>query len=299
MQRIKFAWNAFKNVALLFSFIANLVLVIVLVIVISQIFQIKAIVEPLIDGLHTSFVGLNEATIDRVIPVRDEIPISFILPLEQSTNVVLTAPVPLTVAAQFDLPGGGGRINGTVNINLPQGLILPVTLDLDVPVETTVPVNLDVRAVIPLRDTQLHDAFNNLRGLLEPFVQVLDNLPDNGQEGLAYVGQLLNGTAPYLLTPTEGSQNPWPGFSRTAGDGYTWPLDTPAQPGVLTGTEPGGLAAWSLPEGASDGVYRPVYENGQPVDPFQPGPALAAPAGAGPATTETQGDLGIITPPSP
>jgi hypothetical protein len=298
MQRIKFAWNAFKNVALLFSFIINLVLVITLVIVVLQIFQIKAIVEPLIDGLHASFVGLDAATIDRVIPVRDEIPISFTLPLEQTTNVVLTAPVPLTVAAQFDLPGGGGRINGTVNINLPQGLILPVTLDLDVPVNTTVPVNLDVRAVIPLRDTQLHDAFNNLRGLLEPFVRALDNLPGNAGEGWTYLSQLLGGNAPYLLTPTEGSEHPWPGFSRTAGDGYTWPLDTPAQPGVITGTEPGGLAAWSVPEGASDGVYSPVYDNGQPVDPFQPGPALAAPAVTATEEVAPQADLGIITPPS-
>ena len=294
MQRVRFAWNAFKNVALLFSFVVNLTLLITVLVLLTLIFQIKnGIAQPLIDGLHSSFVGLDEATIDRIIPVRDEIPIAFILPLEQNTNVVLTAPVPLSVNATFDLPGGGGRINGVVAINLPQGLQLPVSLDLDVPVETTVPVSLDVRAVIPLRETQLHDAFDNLRGLLEPFVRALDNLPGNAEEGWAYLGLVLSGQGPDLLNPTYGSENPWPGFSRTAGDDYGWPLDTPPQPGSETGIQPGGLGAWSMPEGAvTNGVYEPVYENGVPLDPFT-GRPVGEPRV--PATDATpSGDLGII-----
>jgi hypothetical protein len=293
MQRVKFAWSAFKNVALLFSFIVNLTLLITVLVLLTLIFQIKnGIAQPLIDGLHSSFVGLDEATIDRIIPVRDEIPIAFTLPLEQNTNVVLTQPVPLSVNATFDLPGGGGRINGVVAINLPQGLQLPVALDLDVPVETTVPVSLDVRAVIPLRETQLHDAFDNLRGLLEPFVRALDNLPGNAEEGWAYLGLVLSGQGPDLLNPTYGSEHPWPGFSRTAGDDYGWPLDTPPQPGELTGIQPGGLGAWIAPEGASDGVYEPVYENGVPLDPFTGRPVGEPAIPAADATPS--GDLGII-----
>ncbi len=290
MQRVKSTWNAFKNFAVLFSFVVNLVLVIVLLVLVILIFQIKnGIAEPLIDGLHASFVGLDQATIDRIIPVRETIPVQFTLPLDQDTIVVLTAPVPLQVAATFDLPGGGGTINGIVNIQLPRGLQLPVSLNLDVPVDTMLPVSLDVRAVIPIEETQIGDAVVNLRELLDPFVRALDNLPSNADEGWAYLGDLISGNAPYLLTPTEGSVDPWPGFSTTAGDGYVWPEDMPAQPGQRTGTVPGGLADWDVAPGAPSGYYQPQGTGG--------GLPQGGPINPPVATSEPPaGDLGIITP---
>ncbi len=242
MQRIKSGWEAFKTIAILFSFIINLVLVFTLVIVGMQIFQIKnGLAEPLIDGLHSSFVGLDKATIDRVIPVRESIPVQFTLPLQQNTSVVLTGPVPVQVQAQFNLPGGGGTINGTVNLQLPTGLQLPVALNLNVPVDTTIPVNLDVRAVIPLEETQLHDPIENLRRVLDPFVRVLDNLPDDAAGGREFVSQILSGNMPDLLAPTDGSLYAWPGYSRTAGDDYTWPADMPSRVAKLAPCR----AAWS------------------------------------------------------
>jgi hypothetical protein len=313
MQRVKSGWEAFKTIAILFSFIVNLVLVITLVIVVTLLFQIKnGIAEPLIDGLHSSFVGLDKATIDRVIPVRDTIPVVFTLPLQQNTDVILTAPVPLQANAQFNLPGGGGTINGLVSLQLPQGMSLPVALDLDVPVDTDLDIALDVRAIIPLEETQLHDPLQNLRSLLEPFVMALDNLPGNAEEGREYVGQLLSGSAPDLLTPTDGSMYPWPGYSMTAGDGYEWPADTPPQPGRMTGTVPGGLEAWDVAPGVPDGIYIPYGTIG-PAGIIPAGSDLAAPpADAAPAMaqpdaaevdqpgtdqpTGSQTDMGIITP---
>lgn len=258
MQRFKSGWEAFKTVAILFSFVVNLILVIALVVTVSLIFQIKnGVAEPLIDGLHASFVGLDKSTIDRVIPVRETIPVQFDLPLQQNTTVVLTGPVPLAANAQFNLPGGGGTINGLVSLQLPQGMALPVALDLNVPVDTMLPVSLDVRAVIPVEETQLHDPLENLRRLLDPFVRGLDNLPGNAQEGWAYLGQVLSGNGPDLLQPTDGSMYPWPGYSITAGDEYSWPADMPAQPGTLTGTVPLGMVEWGVAPGAEDGIYVP------------------------------------------
>src|SRR5205814_10677651 len=74
MVAIKGWWNGFKNFAILFSFIANFVLVIVLLFVVLLIFQIKnGIAEPLLVGLHSSFVGLDEARILTTIKVDDTI----------------------------------------------------------------------------------------------------------------------------------------------------------------------------------------------------------------------------------
>ncbi len=212
MRHIRVWWNAFKTVALLISFITNMVLLLVLLILLMQIFQIKnGILEPLIDGLHRNFVGMDQAVIERTINVEDEIPVQFNLPLNQQTNVVLTADVPIAASATFTLPGGGGVINGRVDIVLPQGLILPVQLDMMVPVDTTIPIELPVGVAIPLNETDLHAPFVNLRDLLEAYVRVLDNLPGSWGEVPDYLLDAIQGEAGYLLEPTEDSENPWPG----------------------------------------------------------------------------------------
>jgi hypothetical protein len=212
MQKFRVWWNSFKTVALLISFIVNMVLIVVLLIVMMQIFQIKnGILEPLIDGLHSNFVGMDEATIYRTIEVEDEIPVVFDLPLNQSTNVVLTQDVPIAASATFTLPGGGGVINGRVDIVLPSGLVLPVQLDMTVPVNTSIPIDLPVDVAIPLQETQLHTPFTNLRNLLEPYVRVLDNLPSNWGDVPDFVVNAVQGEGVNLVSPTDASEHPWPG----------------------------------------------------------------------------------------
>ncbi|MEO1438814.1 MAG: hypothetical protein AAFV33_00330 [Chloroflexota bacterium] len=227
----------------IFSFIVNLVLIVVVAILGVLIFNIKNdVADPLLKGLHSSFVGLDEATIDWTIPVRDSVDATFDLPLAQDTVVVLTAPVPLTVSA--DISGPVSINNATVALTLPEGTRLPVALDLIVPVDEEIPVNLDVRAVIPLAETQLHDPFENLKLTFEPIILALDNLPNNFGEAYADASATVAGVPPNLFD--EGGspyiQDPWLGFSRTAGLGYgllgeSRTLNTPLtifdyQPGV-------------------------------------------------------------------
>ena len=211
MHHVRVWWNAFKTVALLLSFTLNMILVIVALLLLMQIFQIKnGILEPLIDGLHRDFVGLDKAVIERTINVDDQIPVQFDLPLHQNTNVVLTADVPIAANASFTLPGGGGMINGRVDIVLPEGLVLPVKLDMIVPVDTTIPIHLPVAVEIPLNETQLHEPFDNLRGLLQNYVCALDNLPDDWGEVPDFMLDALGGDV-NLLAPTEECMHPWPG----------------------------------------------------------------------------------------
>ena len=131
----------------IFSFIVNLVLIIVLLALGVLIFEIKnQIAQPLVGGLHSSFVGLDQATIDWTIPVRDDIQVDLTIPLEKDTVVVLNEAVPLTLNAVIDLPGiNAYGAQAVVNLELPQGLELPVALDLDVEVDQPMPVELDVR----------------------------------------------------------------------------------------------------------------------------------------------------------
>lgn len=258
MRMLKAIGTGLKNFFILFSFIVNLVLVVIILALVFMIFDIKNnIVTPLVSGLHSSFVGLDEATIDWTIPVRDSIPVVMDIPLQTETTVVLTENVPLFVNANITLPGGGGNLSATVNLTLPQGLELPVALDLNVPVDEQLDVSLDVRAVIPIADTQLHDPIENLRLTFEPIARALYNLPDGLGDTISLIGEALAGRA-NLLAANAYSEDPWPGYSQTAGVGYTLagePVPIANQP-LVTGIVPlGGIPAM-------DQVLRPeLYEN--------------------------------------
>jgi len=244
----KFLWRFM----VIFSFIVNLVLVVVVVGLLVLLFNIKNdIASPLITGLHSSFVGLDEATIDWTIPVRASVPVVLDIPLETNTVVTLTEPVPLSVTANIVAPGLTVS-NATVNLSLPVGLQLPVALDLDVAVRDQLPVSLDVRAVIPLQDTQLHDVAENLRLLFEPLAVGIINLPNDWNETFDMVGRVLRGESVDLLEANAYSAAPWPGFSRTAGLNYPehlltadWPQENqPIETGI---TMVGGIAAFDQP----------------------------------------------------
>jgi hypothetical protein len=262
MRALRAFGRFFKNFMIIFSFIVNLVLIVVIVALVLFIFDIKNnIVSPLITGLHSSFVGLDESTIDWTIPVRDNIPVKFTLPLNQDTVVVLTHSVPLNVSAIINLPGVGVLNNAQVSLQLPAGLELPVHLDLNVPVDQTLDVALDVRAVIPVNKTQLHDPINNLRLVFEPLARALYNLPNNFGDAGQMVSQVLSGQQIDLLADNDYSRTPWPGYSQTAGLNYQLagePVPPPNQPEDTGIVQQGGIPAL-------DQQLRPdIYQQGGP-----------------------------------
>ncbi len=182
-------WQAFKNFAIIFSFVVNFVLLLVLLIAAPLILPVvDTIARPLVGGLSDSFVQMGEASIVRTIVVDDRIPVSFTLPLSTTTEVILDRPVPLDVPATFNFPGGGGTINGAVRLELPEGMVLPIRLNIDVPVSNTIPVQLDVGVDIPLQETELGQPFNTLQELFVPLDIFLDGLPASNRELFERIG---------------------------------------------------------------------------------------------------------------
>jgi hypothetical protein len=253
--------------------------------------------------------------------VRDEIQVQLNIPLQTETVVTLTNAVPLTLNASIDLPGiNAYGVAATVNLSLPQGLELPVALDLDVAVDEPLPIALDVRAIIPLQQTQLHDPFVNLRLLFEPLARSLTNLPNNFSEGFDFVGDVLAGDV-NLLQENDYSRQPWPGYSITAGEGYpyfaeSYALNDPAlSPNI---SETGIVPLGGIP--FLDEQFRPnVYDAGGPVEVntdafarlqtsgllqmyydgqisnYMTSPDAAMPGGTG-TNSGPDGDLGILPP---
>jgi hypothetical protein len=211
MERLKPVWQAFKDIAIVFSFAVNFILIVALLLVGMPALRLglainSGMVEPMLDDLDAAFVGLGKATIDTTIPINEPIPIQFDLPLdqklpinfqlaiEQDTVVTLQQPVPLSrLPAQFTLPGGGGAINGTVSLSLPAGVRLPIHLStvvpvnqtipvqMMVPVSETVPVQMNVPVSIALGEAGLDPAVQDLREVFQPLRRQLDDLPDDVQ----------------------------------------------------------------------------------------------------------------------
>ncbi len=180
------AWNTM----IVFSFIVNAVLVIVLLVVGMLLFKIKAsIAQPLIGGLHSNFVKMDDAsiittiTVSDTILVNDTMPVVFDLPLSTNTVVTLTQAVAI--------PNTTVILNGIpipTDIILPAGTPLTINLDLTVPVSKTIPVKLTVPVLltvpvnIPLNRTELHEPFTNLSNLVGPYDVLLQSLPGSWPE---------------------------------------------------------------------------------------------------------------------
>ena len=181
--------------AILFSFAMNIILLLVLLVALGFIFQIKnQIAQPLVGGLHSSFVEMNQASIKTTIGVNDTItvndtmPVVFDLPLNQVTNVVTTAPVEIQ-GATVNLVGPGLTVTGaSANIVLPANTVLPVQLSMVVPVSQTipvtlkVPVSLKVPVDIPLNQTQLEPPFARLVNIVQPYNDMLNGVPSSWSE---------------------------------------------------------------------------------------------------------------------
>lgn len=188
--------QAVWNSMIVFSFAVNVILVVVVLVLGVLLFSIKnAIAQPLIGGLHSSFVQMDNAhivttiAVNDTIQVNDTIPVVFDLPLNQATVVTLTSDTLINDATIVSLNAGGLQLyNAIGDIILPAGTGLPVQLSLVVPVSQTVPViltvpvNLTVPVDIALDQTDLHTPFTNLANLVGPYNSLLEQAPNSWKE---------------------------------------------------------------------------------------------------------------------
>jgi len=176
MKRWEVLWLAFEKFAIVFSFAVTFALVMILLVVGISVWQQRALFESLRDGLACdSVTGLNalmddfeNAVITRTISISQTIPVQFDQPLDKNLNVQLTEDVSLSRPTTFVLPAGGGQINGTVYLVLPEGQNLPVHMRTSVEVNQSLPVQMDVAVAIPLQETELGLVIGQLKELLAP-----------------------------------------------------------------------------------------------------------------------------------
>lgn len=159
--------SAFFNIAGILSFVVNIILIIVLVILARELFALKALVgDHLLGGLYNNFILMDKAHIKTNIVVEDNIPIQFDLPISQQITVTLTENTIIRNAVV-------GVLSVPTTVTLPAGSRLPIQLDMTVPVSTTIPIKLNVPVDIPLEQTELHAPFVGLQEVVSPLYWLL------------------------------------------------------------------------------------------------------------------------------
>ena len=178
----------FQTIAIIFSFVVNLILVIVVIALATQYVAIKTQVNRLVSDLDESFGALGATTIDTTIPISQSLrvaftqPVQFVLPLDQETTVTTLTATPINTTVRLSL-GQFGQINAPVSLNLPAGTPLRVRLSMKIPVSTSinidqqVPVLFNQRAQINLGKSGLDPVVLKLRGAVEPAKNLIQSLP--------------------------------------------------------------------------------------------------------------------------
>ena len=176
MKRWEILWLAFEKLAIVFSFVVTFTLMMLLLAVAIGAWQHRSALESLraglacdtVTGMNTVLEDFENAVITRTIFISQTIPVQFDQPLDKNLNVELTENVSLSRPTTFVFPAGGGQINGTVYLELPEGQILPVHMRTSVGVSQTLPVQMDVAVAIPLNETELGLVIGQLKELLAP-----------------------------------------------------------------------------------------------------------------------------------
>jgi hypothetical protein len=177
--------SVFWTIASVTSLTVNIILIIVLVYLGSQLSNIKKMVrDDVLAGLYTNFALMDQASIKTTIPIHTQVPAKFNLPLDTDTVVVLSKDTRIAGARVTLNTGGLTIVNAPTDITLPAGTRLPIHLTLQVPVDQQIPVDLSVDVNIPLNQTDLHQPFVGLQNLVAPYYVMVNNLPESWSQML-------------------------------------------------------------------------------------------------------------------
>ncbi len=180
------------------SLLINVILIVVLVMMSGRINALKTNMNGLLSGLYGNFNGMDSASITTTITVDTQVPINFMLPIQQNTDIVLSESLTIP-KAQFELNSGGLSINAPASITLPAGTNLPVSMNVAVPVQVTIPLTLQIPVNIPISQTGLHQSLTGLQDTVRSYYCEIDK---NAQypEGIYLCNDNANPT-PTPITP--------------------------------------------------------------------------------------------------
>jgi hypothetical protein len=161
------------NIAAGFSMVVNAILLVILLIMSTEITNLKSAVSNVLGGLYGNLVQMDQASLASSLTLDSQLPLSFTIPIQQNVNLALTESISVP-NAHIIINSGGLTINAPANITLPAGTNLPVALDLTVPVQVNIPISLQMPLSIPLSQSPLHQPLTSLQNLALAYTCKLD-----------------------------------------------------------------------------------------------------------------------------
>lgn len=161
--------GSFSNILVISSLVINAILIVFLVITSIQLRNAKTAMNGILSGLYEHLAALGNTNITSTVMVETQVPLDFMLPIQQDSEVILTQNVAIP-NAHIVINSGGLTINSTANITLPAGTSLPVALNLSVPVLHSIPVSLQVPIYIPLSQTELRAPLDGMQETLRTYL---------------------------------------------------------------------------------------------------------------------------------
>ncbi len=182
--RFKFL-PAFWTIASILSITVNIVLIILLLMTWQLLGSIQGLATGkttnLLGGLYSNFVKMDKARITRTVPVKADIPLNSVVPVQATTSITLAEKAVIS-NAHVVINTSSMSINAPAQVTLPAGTPLTVTLNFPLTVQNTIPVELNVPVDIPLNETQLHEPFVGLQQVVKPwYCFVQPNAMEGGQ----------------------------------------------------------------------------------------------------------------------
>lgn len=193
---------AFWTITGTLSLIVNIILMIVIIVLINNLFSLRAIIkDQLVGGLAANFKLMDQAKIQTSVSVSTKVPAQFTLELNTDTTVKLVKDTPIK-GAKVTISAGVLTIKAApTDIILPAGTDLPIHLNLQVPVDQQIPVDLVVPVNIPLNQTELHKPFVGLQNVVLPYQNMLAGTPTSWREAIC--GAKPEGLCDALLPETK------------------------------------------------------------------------------------------------
>jgi hypothetical protein len=161
------------GVAAVVSLGINAVLVGLIVTMNGKINGLNATINGLLSGMYNNFTEMDTASIYTTITADTQVPIDFVLPIQQNTDVTLTQGVVIP-NANIVINSGSFSINSQAKVTIPAGTTLPVALNISVPVQFSVPVSLVIPLNIPVAQTGLHQSLTGLQNTVRTYYCIYD-----------------------------------------------------------------------------------------------------------------------------
>ncbi|MCH7587576.1 MAG: hypothetical protein IIC78_06020 [Chloroflexi bacterium] len=169
--------GSFGRVLIVFSVLLNLIFLWLVISLGNTLFVMKeTLAEGLLEGVASSLALSENAQIETIININEQIPLVFDLVLQGDTLAVLFQPTRIDNVS-LSIRSANLSVDAPASITFPAGAELPITLDLTVPVNVSVPIELAVPVAISLANSDLGEAFQALQRLVGPYEVLQSEIP--------------------------------------------------------------------------------------------------------------------------